>query len=87
MTALKWNRDEQSFYQSRLGVLHTARLSTFALFVREGKSKARWGVMLAELTAATGDAENVDSAKQAAEKWLRGFLHDLLRQLRDPEVS
>jgi len=79
MTALAW----EEMHPIASDPFWQARLTAFALYACDES----WRVMFAELDAAHGPAANVEDAKRAAEAWLRAHLHDLLRQLRDPNMG
>jgi hypothetical protein len=80
MTALSWEVGTSAVWRARLG--------GFGLFVQRKGTAAQWSVstQLNVLALAEGPATSVDEAKRAAEAWLRLHLHDLLRQLRDPDA-
>lgn len=94
MPALTWKQRPMTMNilrreRARHIVMHSASLGVFSLHVLDTASEsAAWeATVCGELSAATGKAEHVDAAKMAAEAWLRAHLNDLLRQLRDPDIS
>jgi hypothetical protein len=84
MTALSWAEQHPDTSES----FSKAELGPFLLFACDESWRIRVELgQVAGLDAAHGPASDVRAAKLAAEAWLRAYLHDLQRQLRDPNVG